>query len=103
MKDKIDYPHVASGLVIAAAFIGLMALIFSTQVQAQTCDRDCTADGKRVVRAGQTFTGYAHITNNLQINFTTETWRLGWNLVSTPTSQCTFNIRDFGNTILCFN
>jgi len=36
MKDKIDYPHVASGLVIAAAFIGLMALIFSTQVRAQT-------------------------------------------------------------------
>ena len=36
-KDtKIDYPHVASGLVIAAAFIGLMALIFSTQVQAQS-------------------------------------------------------------------
>ena len=33
-KTDIDYPHVASGLVIAAAFIGLMALIFSTQVQA---------------------------------------------------------------------
>ena len=33
-ETKIDYPHVASGLVIAAAFIGLMALIFSTQVRA---------------------------------------------------------------------
>jgi len=81
----------------------LVALLWTLGAQANTCDRDCTADGKRVVRAGQTFTGYAHSTGITTFFFTTESWNRGWNLVSAPTSQCTFNIRDFGNTILCFN
>ena len=80
-KDtKIDYPHVASGLVIAAAFIGLMALIFSTQVQAQTqtCDKNCTPDDERIVGPGETITEFFHSNGIGRAIFMPESVALGW-------------------------
>ena len=85
-KTDIDYPHVASGLVIAAAFIGLMALIFSTQVRAQTCDLDCTPDGERIIGPGKKIIDFFQSKGEARAIWTQGTQ--GWKFGNTPAEKC---------------
>ena len=75
----------------------LLLVLAVSAALAQTCDRDCTADGKRVVKAGKTFTGYVHSTGGAIIRFTHNSLTRGWVLLGSPT--CNFN--NFGTAIVC--
>lgn len=83
--------------LITLALVTIAFGIWATLVKAQTCDRDCTADGKRAVRAGKIFTGYVHSNGGAIIRFTNKSLGSGWVLLGSPT--CNFN--NFGTAIVC--
>ena len=83
LRDFITQNRIKTAIAVAVIF--LLGVIIGTAASANTCDRDCTVDGKRAVKAGQTFTGYAHSNGFDIISFTTPSKAKGWKVLGSPT------------------